>query len=76
MEKDLGEEEQEELEVAKAAREEVGGEDGEGGGVGCKSCGGASAFDRAGSTRREEASLASDSDAARASVAPGLNQRI
>jgi hypothetical protein len=35
-----------------------------------------SAFDRAGSKRREEASLASDSDAARASVALDRNQRI
>ncbi len=35
-----------------------------------------SAFDRAGSKRREEASLASDSDAARASVAPVRRQRI
>ena len=35
-----------------------------------------SAFDRAGSKGREEASLASDSDAARASVAPVRSQRI
>ncbi len=36
----------------------------------------ASAFDRAGSKRLDEAPVASDSDAARASDAPGLNQRI